>query len=118
MKNTLAALALSLPLALSLLPSSAQADTNVKFKLYFGMPHYSYRVGPDYVYRKGFGWHRRNAVRSKLSCGEARRLVRNHGYRIAATRDCNGSTYVFRITGKGKPNHVYVNARTGGLWRG
>jgi hypothetical protein len=119
MKNFLFALALSAPLALALAPSPSYADTDVKFRFYFGEPHYAYRVGPDYVYRKGFGWHRQHpALRDKLSCGEARRVVRNHGYRIISTRDCSGRTYVFRTSSKGKVHLIYVNARTGGLWRG
>jgi hypothetical protein len=119
MKSFLCAMVLSVPLALSLAPAPAQADTDVKFKIYFGEPHYTYKVGPDYVYRKGYGWHKRHAVvRNKLSCSEARSIVRNHGYRVIATRDCNGTTYVFRASSRGKSHVVYVNARTGGLWRG
>jgi hypothetical protein len=106
-------------MALSLAPAPAQADTSVRFKIYFGEPYYTYRAGPDYVYRKGYGWHRQRVlVRNKLSCSQARSVVRNHGYQIVATRDCSGTTYVFRTTSKGKPHLVYVNARTGGLWRG
>lgn len=119
MKSILFALALATPLALSMSPGSAQADTDVKFKIYFGQPHYTYKVGPDYVYRKGYGWHKRHVViRNKLSCSQARNIVRNHGYRVIATRDCSGATYVFRAGSKGRNYLVYVNARTGGLWRG
>jgi hypothetical protein len=119
MRNILLALALSTPLVLAHAPSPSHADTGVKLNFYFGEPHYTYRVGPDYVYRKGFGWHRhRAALRDRLSCGEARRVVRNHGYRVISTRDCSGKTYVFRTSSKGKVHLIYVNARTGGLWRG
>ncbi len=119
MKSILFALALSAPLALSLAPAPAQADTDIKFKIYFGEPYYTYRPGRDYIYRKGYGWHRNRVVaRNKLSCSQARNIVRNHGYRVVATRDCSGTTYTFRTTSNGRAHIVYVNARTGGLWRG
>ena len=119
MKSILYAVALSAPLALSMLLSAAQADTDVKFKIYFGEPYYTYRVGPDYVYRKGYGWHRQHVVvRNKLSCSQARSIVRKHGYHVVSTRDCTGTTYVFKTSSNGKAHTVYVNARTGGLWRG
>jgi hypothetical protein len=119
MKRILFALALSAPLALTLAAAPAHADTNVKFKIYFGEPYYSYRAGPDYVYRKGYGWHRqRVVVGNKLSCSQARNIVRKHGYHVVSTRDCSGTTYVFRTNNNGKAHLVYVNARTGGLWRG
>ena len=119
MKSILFALALSAPIALAMAPVPAQAHTSVKFKLFFGEPYYTYRAGPDYVYRKGYGWHRnRVMIRNKLSCGDARSIVRNHGYRITSTRDCSGTTYVFSTTAKGKAHLVYVNARTGAFWRG
>ena len=33
--------------------ASAQAATTVR--IFFGFPHYSYKAGPDYVYRRGYG---------------------------------------------------------------
>ena len=119
MKSALFALALALPLTMTMGPAPAEAKTNVSIGLFFGQPFYSYRVGPDYDYRPGLGWHKRRVgLRDKLTCAEARSLVRQHGYRVINTRDCKGSTYVFRARYKGNARLIYVNARTGGMWRG
>ncbi len=117
MKSALFALALSIPLALTLTPPAAEAGVTVR--VFFGQPFYATRLGPDYVYRPGLGWHRRGAaIRDKLSCGEARNLARQRGYNIVSTRECNGATYTFRAKYKGQSRLIYVNARTGGVWRG
>jgi len=99
------------------LPAAAEAKTDVK--IYFGVPHYSYRVGPDYHFRDGYGWYQpRNMHRGRLSCGEARRMVRNRGFRNVSTIECRGRTYTFEATRRGRDIIVYVNSRTGDVWRG
>jgi hypothetical protein len=100
------------------IPSIAQADT--KFKLYLGLPHYSYRVGPDYRFREGYGWYRPGVgVRyGRLSCNEAKRMVRNSGFRNVSTIECQGRTYTFEAERRGRDVTVYVNSRTGAVWRG
>ena len=54
----------------------------------------------------------------RLSCGEARRIVRNNGYRNVDTIECNGRTYTFEATRRGRDVTVYVNSRNGRIWRG
>ena len=99
------------------LPAAAEAKTNVK--IYFGVPHYSYRVGPDYRFRDGYGWYRSSAIhRGRLSCGDAKRRVRNSGFRNVSTIECQGRTYTFEATRRGRDVTVYVNSRTGEVWRG
>jgi hypothetical protein len=99
------------------LPSAAQADT--KIRIYLGVPHYTYQVGPEYVYRRGYGWYRpAGVVRSKMSCNQAKNHVRNRGYRNVSTIECGGATYTFRGTRNGNKIRIFVNARTGGVWRG
>jgi hypothetical protein len=84
MKKLLMALVVAAPVALGLSGvNGAEASTNMK--IYLGMPHYSYQVGPDYVYRRDYGWYRPGHV-NRLSCGEARRIVRNRGYRAIVAR--------------------------------
>ena len=105
-----AALAMGLPLA-------AEAHSNVR--VYFGMPHYGYQVGPDYRFRDGYGWYRPVGIyRGRLSCGEARRVVRNSGFRNVATIECNGRTYTFEATRRGRDVTMFVDSRTGDVWRG
>lgn len=119
MKSALFALAFSIPLALSLTPQTAEAHSDVSVRIFFGQPFYAYRAGPDYVYRPGWGWHRRSAaIRDKLSCAEARNLARQRGFNIVSTRECKGTTYTFRARYKGQSRLIYVNSRTGGVWRG
>jgi hypothetical protein len=54
----------------------------------------------------------------RLSCGEARARVRHSGFRNVSTIECNGRTYTFEATRRGRDVTVYVNSRTGAVWRG
>ncbi len=54
----------------------------------------------------------------RLSCGEARGVVRNSGFRNVSTIECNGRTYTFEATRRGRDVTVFVNSRTGAVWRG
>jgi hypothetical protein len=115
MKGFFLATAFAVSLAFAL-PTEADA----KVVIYFGMPHYDYRVGPDYRYRDGYGWYQPGAFygRARLSCGEAKWRVRNQGYRNVATIECRGRIYTFEASRRGNRFIVYVNARTGAVWRG
>ena len=119
MKSLFLASAVVATLALAM-PIAADARTNVQ--IYFGMPHYGYQVGPDYRYRQGYGWYQDsgyyNYNRGRLSCGEARRVVRNSGYRNVSTIECQGRTYTFEATRRGRDVTVFVNSRNGRIWRG
>jgi len=107
--------------------TGAEAKTNVG--VYFGVPFYDYRVGPGWRYYDGYGWydyghygdfrrHHRNRGGMMLSCGEARRLVDRSGYDRVRTVECNGRTYTFRaVNNRGRNVTVYVNSRTGAIWR-
>lgn len=96
----------------------AEAKTKVNVDVYLGVPYYRYRPGPDYVYRRGHGWYlppRYN--RYRISCGQAKWEVRTRGFRNVATIECNGPVYTFRATRGGHRTIVYVNARSGAVWR-
>jgi hypothetical protein len=100
----------------------AEAKTN--FSLYFGVPYYDQRLGDDYRYYPNRGWYRddtrlRNRGYGRISCNQARNLVRERGYRNVIVRDCGGRTYAFNAR-RNNNNRVivYVNARTGAVWRG
>lgn len=117
MKGLSFASAVAATLALGM---STAADAKVK--IYFGVPHYDYQYGPDYRFREGYGWYRysgynNNYNRGRLSCGEARRVVRNNGYRNVNTIECNGPTYTFEATRRGRDVTVFVNSRNGRMWR-
>lgn len=115
MKNFIVLSAFAAILALGL-PAVAEAKTNVH--VFFGLPHYSYRVGPDYRFREGYGWYRPvDIYDDRLSCREARARVRNSGFRNVSTVECQGRTYTFEATRRGRDVTVYVNSRTGALWR-
>ena len=99
-------------------------DMRSGFVIHFGVPFYSHRVGPGWRYYDGYGWYdygRWGDVRhrhQRLSCGEARRLVDRSGYDRVRTVECNGRTYTFKAENrKGRRITVYVNARTGAIWR-
>lgn len=119
MKKLLMTLAVAAPLALGFgLGGVTGAEAKTSVNIYLGMPHYGYQVGPDYVYRKGHGWYRPGRPNYKMSCDRARNLVRDRGYRNVQARNCGGQTYTFRATRNGRGVIVYVNSRTGAVWRG
>lgn len=116
MNKLFLAAALAATLALGV-PSTAEAKTTIH--IFFGFPHYSYQVGPDYVYRPGYGWYRpRYRFHARMSCGQAQWIVRNHGYHNVSAVECRGSTFTFRGTRFGHRFVLYVNSRTGAMWRG
>lgn len=97
-------------------PLPGEAATNIK--IYLGVPHYTYRVAPDYVYRKGYGYYRPAGVAgNKISCSRAKNRVQNSGYKNVDRVECSGATYTFRGTRNGKRHVVYVNSRTGNVSR-
>lgn len=114
-------------LALSTLLVTGDAEAKTRVGIYFGVPFYDYQVGPGWRYYDGYGWYnygqygdfRRHHQANWMSCGEARRLVDRSGYDRVRVVNCNGRTYSFRaINRKGRLVMVYVNARTGAIWRG
>ena len=118
MKNLFLASAAAAVMAFAI-PTAADA---AKVKIYLGAPHYDYRVGPDWRFREGYGWYDPVVVygygRGRISCGEARRIVRNSGFRNVATIECNGRTYTFEATRRGRDVTVFVNSKNGRIWRG
>jgi hypothetical protein len=116
MKSIIVASAFAAALAVGL-PVGAEAKTSVQ--IYLGVPHYGYRVGPDYRFRDGYGWYLPSAIDrgGRMSCGEARWRVRNSGFRNVSTIECRGRTYTFEATRRGRDVIVYVNSRTGAIWR-
>jgi hypothetical protein len=115
MKSLFLATAFAASLAFGL-PSEAEA----KVVVYFGMPHYDYQVGPDYRFRDGYGWYRPSGYygRARLSCGEAKWRVRERGFRNVRTIECDGRTYTFQARRGDRRITVYVNSRSGAVWRG
>lgn len=119
MKKLLMTLVVAAPIALGFgLGGATTADAKTSVNIYMGVPYYSYQVGPDYQFRKGHGWYRPGRPNHrKMSCNQARDLVRDRGYRNVQARNCGGQTYVFRATRNGRAVIVYVNSRTGAVWR-
>jgi hypothetical protein len=100
--------------------SVAEAKTN--FRLYLGVPYYDQRLGDDYRYYPNRGWYRYQARPNRgnygrISCNQARNLVRNQGYRNVVARECEGRTYTFSARRNNNRVIVYVNARNGSVSR-
>ena len=95
------------------------AEAKPRIEFYFGVPYYDYEVGPDYRFYPGRGWYRdRYYGDRRISCQRARSILRNNGYRNILTRECDGRPYTFRATRSGRNVVVYVNSRSGAIWRG
>lgn len=101
----------------------ADAHTRSGFSIYFGIPFYDYRVGPGWRYYDNYGWYDYgrygdfHRYRGRLTCNQARRLVDRRYNRVRVV-ECNGRTYTFRAYRNGNRVTVYVNSRTGAIWRG
>jgi hypothetical protein len=114
--------AASVALGVVAMAPDAEAQNHSGVSIYFGVPFYDYRVGPGWRYRPGYGWydHGRygDRFRDRLTCNQARRLV-DQRYNRVRVRECNGRVYTFRAeTRRGNRVTVYVNSRTGAIWRG
>lgn len=115
--------AASIALGTFAMAPDAEAHSRSGVSIHFGVPFYSYRVGPGWRYYDGYGWYdyRRygdNFRNRRLSCNQARRLV-DRRYDRVRVRECNGRVYTFSAeTRRGNRVVVYVNSRTGAMWRG
>jgi hypothetical protein len=133
LRTSLIACALAVPLGLVAAAPAARAGTHIA--LHFGVPFYAYQVAPHYRYYRGYGWY--DAYRYprfrgtyydygddeayggrpwQLSCREARRLVREHGFHGVETRSCEGRNYTFSGFRNGTFAIIHVNSRTGRVW--
>jgi len=131
LRTSLLSCAVALPLCLTGFAPAASAHTNVDIHL--GVPFYPYQAGPHYRYYRGYGWYDADryprfrhgyyydhdvvTYAGRLSCGAARRLVREHGFYHVETRDCFGKNYAFDGVRNGHWAVIFVNSYTGGMWR-
>jgi hypothetical protein len=134
-RKTLLVCTVALPLGLIGMVSSATArDVDIHFRV----PFHSHQLGPRDRYYQDYRWHDAHryprfrgayydydddddeyvAARfGRLSCGEARRLVREHGFHDVEARNCEGRNYAFSGFRNGQFAIVHVNSRTGVVWR-
>ena len=101
MKKAVLAAALAAPLAFLASPASADHDVDVHFGIGIGTPHYGYGVYPDVYHRR------------KLSCWQARELVRDRGFRRVRTIECSGRNFTYAARRAGDVFRVSLNSRTG-----
>lgn len=122
MKKTIIALFAGVALFAGL---SSTADAKVS--IYLGVPYYDYQVRPGYMYNDNYGWYDPGyrmpgyympGFRGRISCNEARRLVRQRGFQNVRARECEGRTYTFIAWRNDHRVLVFVNSRTGAVWRG
>lgn len=111
LRNALCAAALAVPMTLAGATQSL-ADTDVDVRFGIGLPGFGYSHHPyyddDYYAQRPYG---------KLSCWQAKRLVRDRGFHRVRTIECNGRVYTFEAVRRGRIVLVNVNARTGAVWR-
>jgi hypothetical protein len=128
MKSLILALMLAAPLGMAVSPISAEAKPKVNLDIYLGdYDYFRDRPGDGYLFRRGYGWYmpydrydrydRRYRGNARYTCAQARRVVRDHGYSILSTRDCQGTQYSFRVKRGGRVFILNFNARSGALWR-
>lgn len=128
-RTSFLACAVALPLGLIGWAAAASAHTNLDIKV--GVPHY---YGHHRGYDRGYGWHDGYryprfrygyyggdgyvaAYHDRLSCGAARRIVREHGFYHVLPRDCYGKDYAFDAVRNGYRMMVFVNSYTGEVWK-
>lgn len=88
----------------------------------YGYGYYNPTVGYGYgYYNPPVGYYAPYYVPSqryryaRISCGEAREIVKDHGYRNVRTRNCGGPTSSFTGVKRGNLWLVKVNTRNGRL---
>lgn len=113
-RNSLMAAAVAVTAGVFAIPQLAEAnhrswhnddDVDINVQLGIGTPGYYYRDRSPRRY-------------NRVSCGEARGILRDRGYYRIRTRECQGRTYTFRASKNGRNFVVYVNSRNGGVSRG
>jgi hypothetical protein len=114
-------------LFLSAGPNLAEAKGN--FGSYSGLLYLNEQVASDYKHYQSIDWYsdgdqyndrpdygNRPNHGQQMSCNEARRLVRDSGYRNVDTKNCSGKIYMFTGRRDGRQLFIYVKARTGETW--
>ena len=108
MRKALIAAACAVPLFFwGAAPSLADVDVDIGIGGGPGIYVDPYGDDDDYRYRR----------RGRLSCGEARGLIRDRGYRRIETIRCRGRIYTFEASRRGNRYILKVNAFTGAVWR-
>jgi hypothetical protein len=110
LRNSLCAAALAVPMMLAG-ASQSMADTDVDVRFGIGLPGYGYSHSD---YDDDYSFHR---PYRRLSCWQARQLVRDRGFRRVRTVECHGRVYTFEARRRGRIVLVSVNSRTGAVWR-
>jgi len=111
LRNALCAAALAVPMMMSGATQS-MADTDVDVRFGIGVPGYGYSHSPHYG--GDYDFHR---PYRRLSCWQAKQLVRDHGFHRVRKIECNGRVYTFEAVRRGRIVLVNVNSRTGAVWR-
>lgn len=111
LRNALCAVALAVPMTMAGATQS-MADTDVDVRFGIGFPGYGYshspRYGGDYDFHRPY---------RRLSCWQAKQLVRDRGFHRVRKIECNGRVYTFEAVRRGRIVLVNVNSRTGVVWR-
>src|SRR5262245_5724618 len=118
LRNALCAAALAVPMTLAgAAPSMAGTDVDVRFGI--GVPGYGYGYGNGYGYSSYPYYDDYYSQRPywKMSCWQAKQLVRDRGFYRVRTIECNGRVYTFEAVRHGRIVLVNVNSRTGAVWR-
>ncbi len=97
-------------------PQQAMAGPKVHFHI--GVPYYDgyrpyYGHGPYYGHRHYYRPH----LRRRISCRQARRMLRHRGFRRIQVRDCHGRRYVFTARRDGEWWRVRMSSRSGRIVR-
>ncbi len=109
---------------MALSPQPAAAGSNLHLQFGIGSPYFGYyghygapRYGDYSHYRPRK--HRARKYRRRISCRQARRLLRHRGFHRIRARDCEGRRYSFRAYRYGDWWGVRMNSRSGriiGMW--
>jgi hypothetical protein len=111
LRNALCAAALAVPMTMAGATQS-MADTDVDVRFGIGFPGYGYSHSPHYDGDYDFYRPYR-----RLSCWQAKQLVRDRGFHRVRKIECNGRVYTFEAVRRGRIVLVNVNSRTGAVWR-
>jgi hypothetical protein len=80
---------------------------------YYGGPAYIYDYRPRRHYQPDYDDGYDYDIPDRISCREARSILRERGWRNVQVRECGGASYTFTASRRGSVSLLRVSSRTG-----
>ena len=116
-KNTIIATAALAAATFAFQPTTAEAGSNVQFHFGVGTPYYGHGYYGGHGYHRGPVYYGHSTYaprpRYRVSCRQARHILRDRGFHRIRVRNCQGRRYVFKARRGGDWWVIKVSSRSG-----